>query len=220
VFMTAFPVLEINQLDTEAVGRLPAATQEELGKWQSAMTYKFVGAVNAIVDPKPHIPIALGIGVAIGFVTEALRKVLRWWKAYGEFTTRSKLGFAVGFLIDCFILPTPYASSFGGFVDFGTSIWFGMGGIISSYAQTLEKAVSKDHALPAGEKPIAVAEAPPELPAEAVAAPEAPAKAAATPEVPEDMSTNSLVGGGIIAGASLSALFYGIYKLLSAVLSP
>lgn len=215
IFMTAFPVLELNQLDTEAMGRLPAETQAEVGKWQSAMTYKFVGAVNAIVDPKPHIPIALGIGVGIGFVTEALRKVLRWWKAYQEYTTKSKAGFALGFIIDCFILPTPYASSFGGFVDFGTSIWFGMGGIISSYAQTLEKAAGKP--LPAAEKPVAVAEAPAEIPAEAVEAPEKPGKAEATPEVPEDMSTNSLVGGGIIAGASLSALFYGIYKLISAV---
>jgi hypothetical protein len=216
IFMTAFPVLELNQLDTEAMGRLPAETQAEVGKWQSAMTYKFVGAVNAIVDPKPHIPIALGIGVAIGFVTEALRKVLRWWKAYQKFTTTSKTGFALGFIVDCFILPTPYASSFGGFVDFGTSIWFGMGGIISSYAQTLEKAAGKP--LPAAEKPIAVAEAHSEIPAEAIEAPEKPGKAEAAPEIPEDMSTNSLVGGGIIAGASLSALFYGIYKLLSSVL--
>jgi uncharacterized oligopeptide transporter (OPT) family protein len=73
LFMTAFPVLEINQQDSEAMANLSETTKAEVEKWQSAMTYKFVGAVNAIVDPKPHIPIALAIGVAIGFVTVVLR---------------------------------------------------------------------------------------------------------------------------------------------------
>jgi len=38
------------------------------------------------------------------------------------------------------------------------------------------------------------------------------------PEVPQDMSTMSLVGGGLIAGDSLAALSVGIYGLLRAVL--
>ncbi len=188
LFMTAFPELAINQLDQKAMAELPEATRAEAEKWQAAMTYKFVGAINAIIDPKPHIMTALKIGVAIGLVTEALRKILHAWHAYRAFLARGKLGFTVGFIVDCFLLPTPYASSFGGFVDFGTSVWFGLGGVISSYAQTLEKA--------------AVANAP---------------KAEGDDGIPEDMSTNSLVGGGIIAGASLSALAYGLYKLGGAV---
>jgi uncharacterized oligopeptide transporter (OPT) family protein len=188
VFMTAFPELEINQQDTQAMQALPEATREAAERWQSAMTYKFVGAINAIIHPKPHVLTALWIGVAIGFVTEALRKVLRAWKAYQDLTHgTSKAGFALGFIVDCFILPTPYASSFGGFVDFATSVWFGVGGIVSSYAQTLEKGAMASAASPSPDKG----------------------------SIPEDMSTNSLVGGGIIAGASLSALCYGIYKLIT-----
>jgi hypothetical protein len=37
-------------------------------------------------------------------------------------------------------------------------------------------------------------------------------------ELPADMSTMSLVGGGLIAGDSLAALSVGIYALLKTVL--
>ena len=66
VFMTAFPVLEVNQLDQTAMAALDEATRAEAEKWQAAMTYKFVGAVNAIIHPKPHIMTALQVGIAIG----------------------------------------------------------------------------------------------------------------------------------------------------------
>jgi hypothetical protein len=42
--------------------------------------------------------------------------------------------------------------------------------------------------------------------------------ASAAPELPADMSTTSLVGGGLIAGDSLAALTVGIYGLLHTVL--
>jgi hypothetical protein len=38
------------------------------------------------------------------------------------------------------------------------------------------------------------------------------------PSLPPDMSTTSLVGGGLIAGDSLAALTVGIYGLLTAIL--
>jgi hypothetical protein len=41
--------------------------------------------------------------------------------------------------------------------------------------------------------------------------------AVANSEVPADMSTTSLVGGGLIAGDSLAALSVGIYGLLKTV---
>ena len=37
-------------------------------------------------------------------------------------------------------------------------------------------------------------------------------------EIPADMSTTSLIGGGLIAGDSLAALSLGIYGLLRTVL--
>jgi hypothetical protein len=40
----------------------------------------------------------------------------------------------------------------------------------------------------------------------------------AAEELPSDMSTTSLVGGGLIAGDSLAALTVGIYGLLHTVL--
>ena len=35
-------------------------------------------------------------------------------------------------MIDAVVLPSPYALSFGGFVNLNTSLWFGAGGIVSS----------------------------------------------------------------------------------------
>ena len=81
------------------------------------------------------------------------------------------------------VLPSPYASSFGGFVNLGTSSWFAAGGVIASIANSLPKKKDKATALP------------------------------------EDMSTASLVGGGLIAGDALAALGVGIVGLLSTVLS-
>ena len=37
-------------------------------------------------------------------------------------------------------------------------------------------------------------------------------------DLPEDMSTNSLVGGGFIAGDALAALTIGLYGMLRSVL--
>ena len=66
-----------------------------------------------------------------------------------------------------------------------TSLWFGGGGILSSFLNT----VAKTKPAP-GEKAM-----------------------------PDDMSTTSLVGGGLIAGDSLAALGLGIAGLLATVLA-
>ena len=50
-----------------------------------------------------------------------------------------RVGFACDFAIDCFLLPSPYASSFGGFVNLNTSLWFGAGGVVTSAFNTLFK---------------------------------------------------------------------------------
>lgn len=192
LFMEAYPVLGMNQHDKALMEAHPEAK-----KWQSAMTYKFVGAITGITEKKPFIMTALEIGIAIGLLTEALRKLLHAWKGYKKFTEGSKFGYGTGFVIDAIVLPTPYASSFGGFVDLTTSVWFGLGGIISSFAQTMQEE---------GQEKTKMGTPPQNAPPEAEEA------------LPEDMSTTSLTGGGIIAGASLSALAYGIYMLLSKLL--
>ena len=180
VFMNAYPVLKVNSFSNP---NIPGAQQ-----WQSAMTYKFVGALNGLTDPKPYIMKALAIGIGIGFLTEVLRKWIKGRAAYREFVRSSKFGSTADFLLDAIVLPSPYASSFGGFVNLLTSFWFALGGVITSVMESLSKRSAASQARPA------------------------------EGEVPADMSTASLVGGGLIAGDSLAALAIGIYGLLRAML--
>jgi hypothetical protein len=100
---------------------------------------------------------------------------------YKNFAKASMGGKVSDFVLDAIVLPSPYASSFGGFVELGAALWFGAGGVISSLLEGAFKMTEKK-------------------PAEG--------------EVPADMSTTSLVGGGLIAGDSLAALAIGISGLL------
>ena len=161
------------------------------------MTYKFVGALRGITQPSQGQTRLLLIGLAIGLVMEIIRKVLKAsarWKAFKESGTTGKV---VEFVVDSMIVPSPYASSFGGFVDLATSLWFGAGGIFSSTWNAL------------GERQ---AEAKRQRAANVEGREHAPAGEA---ELPEDMSTTSLIGGGLIAGESLAALGLGILGLLT-----
>ena len=175
LFMSAYPVLQLDQTT------LPADQQPE--KWTSAMTYKFVGILRSLTDDKPYQRTAIWIGVAIGLTTEVLRKLIKTRPAYKKFVSASRAGFVTDFLLDAAILPSPYASSFGGFVNLPTSAWFAAGGVVASFVNSLPK--DKDEA----------------------------------PALPEDMSTTSLVGGGLIAGDALAALGLGIAGLVATVLS-
>lgn len=178
-FMHAYPVLMKDQF---------AGHVEGAEKWQSAMTYKFVGALRGITTHQPHVMKALQLGILIGLVTEILRKLIHASRRYQEFTARSRSGFALGFLLDAIILPSPYASSFGGFLDLVPCIWWAAGGVLASIYDTAMKKLSSRVSKPA------------------------------EGEIPADMSTMSLVGGGLIAGDSLAALSVGIYGLLTTVL--
>ena len=177
LFMKAYPVLAVNQF---AHPGTPGAE-----KWQSAMTYKFVGALNSLTHPNPNVMVALGLGIGIGLLTEVLRKVIKLNRDYKAWVAGGGEAYYVDLAVDCVLLPSPYASSFGGFVEFGTSAWFGVGGIFSSLLQTYQS------------------------------------RRARKPEhegLPEDMSTMSLVGGGLIAGDSLAALGLGLYGLLKTMM--
>jgi uncharacterized oligopeptide transporter (OPT) family protein len=108
VFMAAYPVLALDQTVMKA-GQQPA-------EWSSAMTYKFVGVLRSLTEDKPYQRTAIVAGIAIGLAIEVLRKVLK---------PRS-------FLVDAVLLPSPYALSFGGFVNLPTSLWLGAGGVVAS----------------------------------------------------------------------------------------
>jgi uncharacterized oligopeptide transporter (OPT) family protein len=175
LFLSAYPVLKLDQTT------LPADQQPD--RWASAMTYKFVGVLRSLTDDKPYQRTAIWVGVAIGFATEMLRKVIKSRAAYKKFVAASRTGFATDFLLDAVVLPSPYASSFGGFVNLPTSTWFAAGGVVASIANSMPK--RKDQAA----------------------------------ALPEDMSTASLVGGGLIAGDALAALGLGLAGLVGTVLS-
>ncbi|HEY3177456.1 MAG TPA: OPT/YSL family transporter [Casimicrobiaceae bacterium] len=173
LFMNAYPVLQLDQTG------LPANQQP--ANWTSAMTYKFVGVLRSLTDDKPYQRTAIWIGVAIGFATELLRKFIKSRPHYQQFTKSGRVGFSTDFMLDAVVLPSPYASSFGGFVNLMTSTWFAAGGTLASFLNSLPKRKDPRDALP------------------------------------EDMSTTSLVGGGLIAGDALAALGLGIAGLLATV---
>jgi uncharacterized oligopeptide transporter (OPT) family protein len=108
LFMAAYPVLMQDQTVMKA-GQQPA-------EWSSAMTYKFVGVLRSLTDDKPYQRTAIGVGIAIGLAIELQRKVLR----------------PRNFVLDAIVLPSPYALSFGGFVNLPTSLWLGAGGVVAS----------------------------------------------------------------------------------------
>jgi uncharacterized oligopeptide transporter (OPT) family protein len=174
LFMSAYPVLVLDQTTLSA--------DQQPDRWTSAMTYKFVGALRSLTEDKPYQRTAIWVGVGIGFATELLRKIIKSRKAYQKFVKASKVGFSTDFLLDAVVLPSPYASSFGGFVNLPTSAWFAAGGVFASFANSLPKDKKK------------------------------------APALPEDMSTTSLVGGGLIAGDALAALGLGIAGLLATLL--
>src|SRR5438045_7022840 len=173
LFLSAYPVLSLDQ------AALPADQQP--AKWTSAMTYKFVGVLRSLTDDKPYQRTAIWIGIAIGLATQVLRRIIKSRPVYQRFTNSGRVGFSADFLLDAVVLPSPYASSFGGFVNLMTSTWFAAGGALASFINSLPKRKDVRDALP------------------------------------EDMSTTSLVGGGLIAGDALAALGLGIAGLLATV---
>jgi len=176
VFMTAYPVLLLDQTVMKA--------SEQPAEWSAAMTYKVVGVLRSLTDDKPYQRTAIWIGVAIGFAIQLARKAIKESPAWKRVKASGRAGFAADFAIDALLLPSPYALSFGGFVNLHTSLWFGGGGVVSSAVNSIAKARPGS-----GQKAL-----------------------------PEDMSTTSLVGGGLIAGDSLAALGLGIAGLAATVL--
>jgi hypothetical protein len=122
--MSAYPILKADQFSNP---HLEGAQQ-----WQSAMTYKFVGALRGITTAQPHVIKALLLGVAIGLAIEVTRKLIKRTAGYKAFVAGSGTGKATDFLIDAVLLPSPYASSFGGFVELPTVLWWAGGGIFGS----------------------------------------------------------------------------------------
>jgi uncharacterized oligopeptide transporter (OPT) family protein len=178
LFMSAYPILSVDQTTL--------AADQQPDKWTSAMTYKFVGALRSLTDDKPYQRTAIWIGVAIGLVTQLLRQWIKASERYQQWIGSSRAGYVTDFALDAAILPSPYASSFGGFVNLPTSAWFAAGGVFSSVVDTLAKRKEKANGKSA---------------------------------LPSDMSSTSLLGGGLIAGDALAALGLGLAGLAATVLA-
>jgi uncharacterized oligopeptide transporter (OPT) family protein len=176
VFMKAYPVLRTNSFDNP---------EADVGQWQSAMTFKFVGAIRGLGHLESHKLKALLIGLGLGLLMEIARKLLHKNERYKVYVKSAGTGFAIGWIMDALLLSSPYALSFGGFVELPVSCWFAAGGVLTSVVNTIAERRAKSR------------------PKE--------------DDLPEDMSTTSLVGGGLIAGESLYALAVGVIGLLALV---
>jgi uncharacterized oligopeptide transporter (OPT) family protein len=131
LFMNAYPILTQDQF---AHPRLPGAE-----RWQSAYTFKMVGALRGITQAQPHVLKALQLGLALGLLIEVGRKLLKRRPRYRDFAARSSRGRAADFLLDAVCLPSPYAAAFGGFVEFITVVWWALGGVVSSLYDTVTR---------------------------------------------------------------------------------
>jgi hypothetical protein len=180
VFMHSYPVLLVDQFSHPHT--------EGAQQWQSAMTYKLVGALKGITNPQPHVMKALRLGILLGLLIEIARKLIKRNRRYQEAVKTSRRARAADFILDAVLLPSPYASSFGGFVELPTVLWWTAGGLGAAGYDFLQARLAARRPQPADG------------------------------ELPSDMSTMSLVGGGLIAGDSLAALTVGLYGLLRTVL--
>jgi uncharacterized oligopeptide transporter (OPT) family protein len=180
LFMNSYHVLRVDQFSN------PHA--EGAQQWQSAMTYKIVGALKGITNPQPHVMKALRLGIYLGLLIEIARKLIKRNRRYQQPVKTSRAGRAADFVLDAVVLSSPYASSFGGFVELPTVLWWTAGGVGAALFDLVQaKRASRQPPLADG-------------------------------QLPSDMSTTSLVGGGLIAGDSLAALSVGLYGLLKTVL--
>ena len=179
LFMSAYPILTQDQFANPHL--------EGAQRWQSAYTFKMVGALRGITRSQPHVMQALTLGLGLGLCVEILRKLIKRNRRYQGLVSGSRTGYSADFLLDAVFLPSPYAFAFGGFVEFITVLWWAAGGVVASLFNSVQRKLSAR----AG---------------------------AAADDLPADMSTMSLVGGGLIAGDALAALGIGVFGLLRAML--
>lgn len=97
--MAAYPVLLQDQT-------VMSASQQPT-QWTSAMTYKFVGTLRSLTDVKPYQRTAILVGIALGFATELLRKLIAANRRYRDYLQRGRGAGVMDFTIFGLILPSP-----------------------------------------------------------------------------------------------------------------
>jgi uncharacterized oligopeptide transporter (OPT) family protein len=145
LFMAAYPILLKDQTLMKA--------GEQPSEWSAAMTYKFVGVLRSLTEDKPYQRTAIWIGVGIGFAVELLRKCIFRAARYKRFVASGRPGRVTDFVLDALVIPSPYAMSFGGFVNLHTSLWLGIGGVVGSVTDWTRKQLHRDAPGDAAELP-------------------------------------------------------------------
>ncbi len=189
ILTVGFAKLFMSAYPVLALDQTVMQAKDQPGQWLSAMTYKLVGSLRSLTDDKPYQRTAIVLGIAIGFAVQVVRKRLFANPAYTRWTT-TRGGRAADFAIDAILLPSPYAYSFGTFLSLATSTWLALGGVISTLADMA--GVNRHDSVSESDDP-------------------------AVPALSSDMSTVSLLGGGLIAGDALAALGLGVAGLLATV---
>jgi len=138
LFLAAYPVLKVDTF---------LHPEMKTGNWQSAMTYKFAGVLRGLASSETTTLKLMVLGIAIGLVIQLVRLALKRSAAYQAWKDRNAATKTADFVIDTVLLPGPYASSLGGFVEFPTALWYGVGGIFSSLWNSTMK--RKDAGAPA-----------------------------------------------------------------------
>jgi len=123
LFLAAYPVLKVD---------IFLHPEMKTGNWQSAMTYKFAGVLRGLASAETTTLKLMGLGIALGLFIQVLRVAMKRSGAYQAWKERSAATKTTDFVLDTIILPGPYASSLGGFVEFPTALWYGVGGVFSS----------------------------------------------------------------------------------------
>lgn len=111
LFMAAYPVLLQDQTLMKA--------DQQPAEWGSAMTYKFVGVLRSLTDDKPFQRTAIVLGIGVGLAIELLRRACKPQRLW----------------VEALLLPSPYALSFGGFVNLPALLWFGAGSLVGELLQ-------------------------------------------------------------------------------------
>ncbi|SOY93491.1 Putative oligopeptide transporter; OPT superfamily [Cupriavidus taiwanensis] len=140
LFLQAYPVLALDQTS------LPADQQP--ARWTSAMTYKIVGVLHGLSQDRTGQYLAVGAGLLIGLATALLRRAILGHPAWQRFARSGRGGQAADFVLDAVILPSPYASSFGGFVNLTAAAWMAAGGVLASVGAAVGARGTRGQGLP------------------------------------------------------------------------
>ena len=123
LFLAAYPMLKVDTF---------LHPEMKTGNWQSAMTYKFAGVLRGLTSAETTTLKLMALGIVLGVVIQLLRVALKRSARYQAWKERNARTKTADFILDAIVIPSPYASSFGGFVEFPTVLWYGLGGVFSS----------------------------------------------------------------------------------------